>query len=620
MRPFWKYTLASLTGSFLFVVLMSILLGLGAVGLLGMVVASLARGSGTPEVEKDSILVYDLSTEIPDSESIPSPGQVVFGGGVPHQLTLREAINALGKAAQDDRIAGLYLKGSDLDMGTGLAAQQELHQAITAFKASGKPIIAYDVSWSEREYDLAALADTLYLNPFGEIEMNGLYAETMYQAKALNKLGVGVQVTRVGKYKSAVEPLIRDNMSPAEKQQTQQLLGDLWQTIISEAAQPRKISPQQLQTIANTQGFLFGDEAKTQNLVDGIAYEDEVMTALRKVTGQTKAGEDDAQADAKASDSFRQISLNRYAEVVDDDRVKRSADSQIALVYAEGPIVDGDGGDGFSQTNVIAGDRLASQLRQLRHDDQVKAVVLRVNSPGGSAIASEIILREVRLLQKAGKPVVVSMGNVAASGGYWISSMADAIVAEPTTITGSIGVFSLFINLEGLGDKVGISWDGVKTADLADIFSNTRPKTDQELAILQKSVDHIYDEFLDRVAEGRHLPREKVAEIAQGRVWSGQTAKKLGLVDELGGLDQAIDKAASLAKLGDDWRLQEYPEADTWHRFLSAFWRQDRAATTTRLDPLTQQITQMVGDLDLLRTLNDPQGLYLLMPFTIKVH
>jgi protease-4 len=619
MRQFLKYTLASFTGSLLLFIVLTFLLGIGAIGLVGVLVASVARGTAAPDVEQDSMLVYNLSTIITDSEEIPDPGVVFFEGPQPSQLTLREVLVAIDAAAQDDRIAGLYLQGG-FDVGAGLAAQMEIYKAIGRFRESGKPVVAYDVSWTEQEYFLASQADTVYLNPFGEVEMNGLYAEMMYQAEALEKLGIGVQVTRVGKYKSAVEPLIRDSMSPEEREQTQRLLQDLWQTMLADTAQPRSLQPQQLQTIANQQGFLFGEEAKTQNLVDEIAYEDEVLVALRGITGEQPPTEqaDEDIASPEEADAFRQVSLSRYTDVADDDLQTRRASNQIALLYAEGPIVDGEAGGGFGQPQVIAGNTVARQLRQLRYDDDVKAVVFRINSPGGSATASEVILREVRLLQEAGKPVVVSMGNVAASGGYWIASLADSIVAEPTTITGSIGVFSLFLNLEDLGQKVGVNWDGVKTSELADIFTATRPKTSKELAILQKAVDQVYNEFLARVVEGRDMPLEKVAEIAQGRVWSGKSAQQLGLVDELGGLDRAIAIAAELADLEDDWRLQEYPETEEWQRFFEDLFTQ-KASRTTSQDLLTTQVNRFMDDLSLVQTLNDPRGIYMLMPFTIRV-
>ncbi|MGF1517468.1 MAG: signal peptide peptidase SppA [Nodosilinea sp.] len=612
MRQFLKYTLASLTGSILFFLLLGFLLTLGAMGLVGVLIAGVSRDSDAPTVDKDTVLVYDLSTLIPDSPEALDPGAVVLGGQPPSAITLRQAVLALEQAATDDRITALYLKGSGAGVGAGLASQMEIHQALETFSATDKPILAYDISWTEREYALAALADTVYLNPFGEIEMNGLYAETMFQAEALEKLGVGVQVTRVGRYKSAVEPLIRDTMSPEEREQTQRLLGDVWQNLLTSTAASRDLSAQQLQTIADTQGFLFGDEATTANLADAIAYEDEVIAALREITGEV---DDDSNGNTL---DFRQISLARYAKTVEDPLLSRRSSNQVALVYAEGPIIDGGNSGSFGPSGVIAANALAGQLRQLRQDDDVKAIVLRVNSPGGSATASEIILREIQLVQEVGKPVVVSMGNVAASGGYWIASQADAILAQPTTITGSIGVYGIFLNLEDLGTKVGVNWEGVKTAELADIFSSTRPRTETELAILQRAVDTIYDSFLDRVAEGRDLALPAVAELAQGRVWSGTAALDLGLVDELGGIDQAISTAAELAELDDDWRLKEYPEPGEWQRFLRIFLSSDAARATTH-DPLTTQVLQFVDDTQIIRSLNDPRGIYALMPYRLVV-
>ncbi|WP_035984268.1 signal peptide peptidase SppA [Leptolyngbya sp. KIOST-1] len=619
MRQFLKYTLASLTGSILFFLLLGFLVALGAMGLVGVLMAGFSRDSDSLALDKDTVLVYDLSTVIPDSIATVDPSALVFGGSDPGRLTLREAVLALESAATDDRIVALYLKGGSA-IGVGLASQAELHPAIEAFQAAGKPILAYDIAWDEQEYALAALADTVYLNPFGDIEMNGLYAETMYQAEALEKLGVGVQVTRVGRYKSAVEPLIRSTMSAEEREQTQRLLWDVWQHLLDTAAAPRDLTPQQFQAVANRQGFLFGEEAKTQNFVDAIAYEDEVITALRGLTGEgplTDSG--DLSGSASEDDlDFRQVDLVDYAKTAADPLTSRRSSNQVALVYAEGAIIDGGDDSDLSQSGVIAANALARQLRQLRQDNEVKAVVLRVNSPGGSATASEVILREVRLLREADKPVVVSMGNVAASGGYWIASQADAIVAQPTTITGSIGVFGIFLNLEDLGGKVGVNWDGVKTAELADIFTSTRPKTEAELAILQRTVDAIYDSFLDRVVEGRNLDRAAVAELAQGRVWSGKAALDLGLVDELGGINTAIVTAADLASLEEDWRLKEYPEPDEWQRFLRVFLNTETTPAIAH-DPLTTQVLSFVDDAQLLRTLNDPRGIYAIMPFRLTI-
>ncbi len=615
MGKFWKYTLASFTGSLLFFLLLGFWLTVGALGLAGVLMAGLLKAGGGASVAKNTVLVYDLSTIIADAPTPLDWGEALLGGAPQTQLSLYQAVTAIREAAEDDRIVALYLKGSDTGLGAGLANQVDLHQAIAAFKATGKPILAYDSRWSEREYYLASLADTLYLHPLGELEMNGLYAETMYQARALEKLGVGVQVTRVGKYKSAVEPFLRDSMSPEERNQSQRLLQDLWQELITAAAAGRSQSPEALQAIADNQGLLFGPEAQAAQLVDAVVYEDEVITALRQLTGKSNDSDQDRDlTPGEAPQSFPKISLSAYAQTLTYPHAEGNPDHQVALVYAEGTIVDGQAPNPFGEAGVIAGDSLARRLRQLRQKPEIKAVVLRVNSPGGSATASEVVGREVRLLQEAGKPVVVSMGNVAASGGYWIASGADRVLAQPSTITGSIGVFSLFLNLQELGGNLGVRWDGVKTAALADMGSTTRPKTPQQLAILQGTVDRIYQVFLERVAQGRNLAPAKVAEIAQGRVWSGKTAKQLGLVDEIGGLEVALTRAASLADLGDDWRLRQYPEPDDWGRFLLNL----TAALKTRVtatDPLRHQFDRFLADLTLLKTLNDPQGIYLLMPY-----
>lgn len=611
MRDFLKYTLASLTGSVLFFILFITFAAIGSIGLIGALIASLGSSEEVSQVAKDSVLVYDLSTLITDSEYVPSPSEALFGSGLQSQLTLRNAINAIQKAADDDRIVALYLQGTNNSVGAGSATLTELRAAVEQFRESGKPIYAYDVTWDEREYYLASAANTIAVNPFGQVEMNGLYSQTMYQAEAFSKLGVGVQVTRVGKYKSAVEPLIRNNMSPEEREQTQRILSDIWSDVLKTSAEFRGFDAQKLQAIANGPGLLFGEDAKTQGLVDQIVYMDEVVADLRELTGE---GEPEAEPVMPGTvESFRQISLSEYASDVRDPLTERSSENHIALVYAEGAIVDGDG-EGLPQA--IAGDSFAKQIRELRQDDAVKAIVLRINSPGGSATASEVILREIKLTRDAGKPVIVSMGDVAASGGYWIASYANKIFAEPTTITGSIGVFGFYTNLQGLGSKVGLNWDVVKTGDTADIFTSTRPKSPKEMAILQQIVDRIYNAFLDRVAEGRNLPRPKVAEIAQGRVWSGTAAKELGLVDELGGLEAAIQAAVELAELEEDWQLEEYPKVEGWQRWFGRFTEPQKVQIQ---DPLTAQWEELKETVSVLQTFDDPQHVYARMSFKIDI-
>jgi protease-4 len=337
--------------------------------------------------------------------------------------------------------------------------------------------------------------------------------------------------------------------------------------------------------------------------VDKVAYFDEVVAELKTLTGKSEEDK-----------SFQQISLSTYADVKDTGSNKRSSDNKIALVYAEGDIVDGEG-----SPQSVGGETFARQMRRIRLDEDVKAVVLRINSPGGSATASEVIQREVRLTREK-KPVIVSMGNYAASGGYWIATAANYIFAEPNTITGSIGVFGLQFNVQKLANDNGLSWDVVKTGRYADSATVSRPKTPQELAIAQKMVNNIYNQFLDKVAEARKLPKQKVAQIAQGRVWSGRDAKQLGLVDEIGGIDAAIEYAAGQAKLGEDWELQDYPEDRSLEeRILEKLTGEESAGSQKRLDPLSAEFLKLKAELEILQSLNDPRGIYTRLPFNWRI-
>jgi protease-4 len=409
---------------------------------------------------------------------------------------------------------------------------------------------------------------------------------------------VGIQALRVGKYKSAIEPFTRNASSPEEKEQIQKLLGDLWNEFLNTAAASRKLTPQQLQTIANQQALLLSDQAQASRLVDKVAYADEVVTELHRLTGE----------DAETN-SFRQINLVDYAGTI--DRPRNLSANRIAVVYAEGNIVDGEGGP-----QSVGGDSLAETLREVRQDEEIKAVVLRVNSPGGSATASEQITREVLLTTKK-KPVIVSMGNYAASGGYQIAAYANRIFASPNTITGSIGVFGLMPNFQTLANNNGITWDNIKTGRYADIDTLSRPKTAEELAIMQRVVDRIYDRFLTIVSEARQLPKAEVNEIAQGRVWSGAEAKKVGLIDELGGLEQAVQAAATESNLGDDWQLIEYPKASPF--WIESLFRSHLKPPQASRDPLTLELQKFQADLEILRSMNDPLGVYSRLPFNLRI-
>ncbi len=606
MKDFLKYTFASLLGNLLGLALV-VTMGIG--GLVFLIVAAASQDSG-PVVKDKSVLVFDLSLNITDADpqyNTTELFQQALSETSPKQIQLRTILDTLDEASRDDRIVGLYIKGSNNPSGTGLANLKEVLEALQQFKASGKPIIAYDLDWTKSEYYLASVADKIVVNPLGSVEMNGLSSEVMFLSGALERFGIGVQVTRVGKYKSAVEPFLQQQMSPENREQTQKLLNDIWGDYLQALSENRKLTVSQFQQVADQQGILMAEEAQENKLVDRVGYFDEVVTDLKELTGEPKDEEK----------LFRQISLTSYAQTDDVAEVSQGnpkSQNKIAIIYAEGSIVDGQGLNGQ-----IGGDRLAKQLRKLRLDEDVKAVVLRVNSPGGSATASEIIAREVQLLTKQ-KPVIVSMGNTAASGGYWISMAADQILAETTTITGSIGVFGLLLNLQEVANNNGITWDVVQTGRYANLNTISRPKTPEELARIQKVVDSIYERFLTKVSESRNLQKSKVAEIAQGRVWSGSEAKKLGLVDDIGGLEDAIAVAAQKAELGDDWKLKEYPESRTLEeQILENLSGHEETQSALTLDPLSLEFLKLREELATLKTLNDPRGVYTRLPFNLRI-
>ncbi|WP_414751916.1 signal peptide peptidase SppA [Anabaena sp. CCY 9910] len=608
MSNFFKQTLASLLGTLLGLFLFA---GAGTTGLLLLLFAAASSSNTSPVVKDKSVVVLDLSMNITDRE--PSAGEELqnrFSGVTQERMTLRNVIDSLEKAQRDKRIVAIYLDGSRGGNNLGFASLKEIRKALEEFRKSGKKVIAYGVSWNEREYYLSSVADTIALNPLGGLEINGLSSQPMFVAGALQKYGIGVQVVRAGKFKGAVEPFVLNKLSPENREQTQKLLDDVWGEWRNTVGNSRKINPQKLQAIADNQSLLEPTEAKTNGLVDQVAYNDQVVADLKKLTGSDKK-----------DNTFTQISLRRYAQVPGQSLgVARNSKNKIAVVYAEGDIVDGKGDDGQ-----IGGDRFARIFNKIRQDENVKAVVLRINSPGGSATASEVMQREIRLTRES-KPVVVSMGDYAASGGYWIATDSNRIFAEPNTITGSIGVFGVLFNGQKLANDNGITWDAVKTGRYADSQTVARPKSPQEIAIYQRSVDRIYNMFVNKVAQGRKLPTQKVAQIAQGRVWSGVTAKQIGLVDEIGGLNAAIEYAAKEAKLGKDWQLREYPRESSFEeRFFGGV--VEEISTTLGIekldvkpnDPLTVQIRKIQQEISVLQTMNDPQGVYARLPVNLKI-
>lgn len=601
MRQFLKQTVASTIGSMLGLLL---LITLGTSALVLMLVTAVSDDE-TPNIKERSVLVFDLSTQIRDSKPPVNLAQA-FSGEKQNIMTLREVLQSLKHATNDDRITGIFLDGRRGESPNGYATMEELRSALEKFQAAGKKIFAYDVTLSEREYYLSSLADEIIVNPMGTMELNGLNSKQMFFKGALEKYGVGVQVIRVGDYKSAVEPYIRSDLSPANREQTQALLTDLWGKFLDTVANTRNLNPGKLQQIVDQHGYLDPEDAVKFGLIDRVGYYDNVVEKLQELTGET--------ANTSTEEDFRQVDLSTYTQrVIPTSATDPITEPKIAVVYAEGAIVGGGGG-----LETIGSDRFAEVLRELRVDDTVKAIVMRVNSPGGSATASEVILREI-LLTKKQKPVVISMGDVAASGGYWIAAAGNQIFAEENTITGSIGVFGLLSNIQEIANKNGVTWDVVKTGEFADIGSAVRPKTEAELAIYQKSVNKTYDLFLRKVAHYRNLPQAKVKEIARGRIWSGKEAVNIGLVDRIGGLESAIAYAAEAAKLKDDWQLQEYPAHNNFETELLQRLLDVQMSDTTQIDSLTKEFLKVKQELAFLQNFSDPNGVYARLPFSFEI-
>ena len=608
MRDFFKVAAASAVGTMVGLFSLMLILGVGAFGLVSVLVAS-SGSEPEIELENDSVLVFDLSTDVVDG-AVGGSGTLFEGAfGATPSVSLYDTLAAIHAAADDEKISGIYIKGLSNE---GLATLKEVRQALSDFKESGKPIWAYNTGFDERNYYISSVADNLVLAPVGTMEINGFGAETQYLANALQKYGVGVQVLRVGKYKSAVEPFTRASSSPESKQQTQALIGDLWQDFLQTVSSDRKVTPEQLQNLADNVALIEADEALSSGLVDELGFYGDVLSSLRKLTGvedEERVGEDE--------ESFPQTDLVDYAQQVADRRNRNWAagDETVAIVYAEGEIVVGE----ETVPGSITSQGLASTLRDMRRDDDVKAVVLRVNSPGGSAIASEVIADEAKRLA-AEKPLIVSMGDYAASGGYMISAPGAKILASPNTVTGSIGVFGLLLNFQEIANKNGVTWDVVKTAKFADMQTISRPQSDAELKIQQDYVDNLYDRFMGIVAEGRNITKDRVSQVAQGRVWTGEDAIKANLVDEMGGLEDAIALAAKTAEI-EDFQVKEYPRLPSFEEqlFDSLFGAGIVNHLPWNKDPLTDELLKLREELTLLENLNDPNSVYMRLPFTTEI-
>ncbi|NML65295.1 signal peptide peptidase SppA [Hymenobacter sp. RP-2-7] len=559
MRQFFKFVLATVTGLVLFS-------ALGFVLLLGLVAAAKSVGATDKEVASNSVLELRLDKPITERQEANDYGPLGGGDASIGLLNLRQAI---AEAKKDDNIKGILLRLESVQ--GGLASLTEVRDALLDFKKSGKFVVSYSQTASEKSYFLASVADQIYLHPQGRVEFNGLSAESPFFKGLLDKSGIEVQVFRVGSFKSAVEPFIRTSFSDSARAQEVSYLNSINDDMLRRVAASRKIAVPRLHTISDSMLVHNGPDALRLGLVTKLGYYDEVLDYLRGKLGTAK--------DKKPS----LVSLSDYHEGgTASQRTGSTSGKRIAVIYAEGDIVDGNGSN-----SSIGGDKFAEAIRKARLDDKVKAVVLRVNSPGGSSLASDVMYREVLLTSKV-KPIIASMGDVAASGGYYISMACDTIVAQPNTITGSIGVFGLLPNIQQLlADKLGITTDRVETGKFSDFPTITRPLTAYEKQQFQAEINDIYADFTSKAALGRHMPVERLRRLASGRVWSGSEAKARGLVDVLGSYDAAVQLAARAAHLSEgDYSIQRLPRQKTsWERLLSRFGGDDddQAAAEARL-------------------------------------
>ena len=549
MKEFFKYTLATICGIIILSVIVGILFMISIAGVI-------ASGSASTNVEKNSVFVLKLNGTVSERSESGSPLAAIMGQADMEAMGLDDIVSAIRKAKEEDDIKGIYIEGGDTQFDAPATAQQ-IRDALQDFKQSGKWIIAYADHFMQTSYYVCSVADSVLLNKTGMIDFRGLGGKNYYLTGLYEKLGVKYQATRVGKYKSAVEQQTLKQMSDNDREQRTAYLQGIWKHMLKEMAQSRHTSTEALDKLADDSIMIFAnvDDYVKAGLIDAYMYPDEVKNVVKK-----KLGIDDDK-------DIKQLMLS---DLIALPKKQKDKGDKIAVYYAYGEIID-QVASGFMNEHAIVGSEVVDDLNKLAADDDVKAVVMRVNSPGGSAVASEQIWRALKQLKEK-KPVVVSMGGLAASGGYMISSPASYIVAEPTTITGSIGIFGLIPNFSGLvGDKLGVTWDGVTTNKYGSYETDLMFAKDNSEAIhfMQTYVDRGYDTFLSIVAEGRQLTKEQVHEVAQGRVWVGTDALPIKLIDQIGSLDDAVKKAAELAEV-KDYYTSSYPGKTKWFENLMA--------------------------------------------------
>lgn len=591
MKQFFKMFFASL-----FAMIVAGILVFGV--LIGFLISAVSDATSEKEisVKENSVLVIDLSSIIKERSQKSSFSFMSDEDGF--NFGLSEFNQAIAFAQNDKQIKGILIKTNGASL--GWATAQKMRGSLLNFKKSKKFIYAYGDGISQGDYYLASVADSIFINPIGSVEIKGLASSLMFFKGTLDKLGVTPEIFYAGQFKSATEPFRATKMSEPNRLQLATIQNHLWNIYTQDVALSRNLTPAAINTIAVNAQAQNAQDALHLKLVDKLYYWDEVETLIMKAT---KA------ADLKA---INYLSMNDYVSQLDFDLTEST--NKIAVLYAEGEIVDGKQSD----ENQVASSTMVEEIRKIANNDKIKAVVLRINSPGGSALASEIMLRELQLLKKK-KPLIVSMGDVAASGGYYIASYGDSVFAQPSTITGSIGVFSMMFNIENLlTDKLGITLDAEKNAPMADFPNATRQFTDKERSLMQQSVDQIYGIFKTRVANGRHIPMPQVDSIAQGRVWTGVDALRLHLIDAYGDLDRALASAASIAHV-KDYSVVSYPSpVDKLELFLQKFKGSNASAIAKSY--MQEQMNAEFIWLKKIHQLKQIQGkAQMLMPFQLTI-
>jgi protease-4 len=547
------------------------------------------------EVSDNSVLQLELDGQITEMQQENPLAGLPIPGGDHQKIGLLQLKQVIAHAKEDDKIKGIYLEVSQ--PATGFSSMDEIRASLADFRTSGKWVIAYNEAMTEGAYYLASAADKVYLNPEGEIEFNGLTVSIGFYKKLMNKLEINPQIFRVGQFKSAVEPFLRENMSDENRLQLTSMANDIYDHMLEGIAQSRNMEKSRLEEISDNMLVRNAHDAVELGLVDSLLYDDQLMAVFRS---RLKLGEDD---------DIKFVKYNRYRKSFSN---YKSSKNEIAVIVADGTIMPGDGNQ---NDQVIGADTFVKEIRKARKNDDIKAIVLRVNSPGGEFKASDMIWREVQLAKKE-KPVIGSMSDYAASGGYYLSMGCDTIVAQPATITGSIGIFGIMFDLSGfLGDKLGITFDEVRTGAFGDTYTVTRPLTEPEKKIIQKSLDDYYNTFTSKAAEGRSVPQEDILKVASGRVWTGSQAIQNKLVDVLGGFNDAVRIAAEKAGVKDDYKIRFYPEPKNFLEELLTNLEENTEAAHTKAE-----LGEMYLWYQQAKKIQQYQGVQARMPFDLQFH